>query len=105
MALIDTSFEGLDHVRQKLSEGKFEETILLFSDTLQAFANIEMSLKNLPDKIVKGTLEKMTEKVRKGFDITVFAYESGNLPSTPNYKPHKERLTNSMLFKRSNRYH
>ncbi|MED4461198.1 hypothetical protein [Metabacillus fastidiosus] len=74
--LQETVLEGLEHVQKQISEGKFEDTISLFRDIVQAFFSIESSLKCLPDQILID--EVIIDNIRGSLNIAVNAYESKN---------------------------
>ncbi|WP_404454400.1 hypothetical protein LG329_05560 [Virgibacillus necropolis] len=74
--LLDTVYEGLQHMQQLLKEGKFEETIPLFGDIVYAFSTIENSVSELPDEILSDDSKALTTKVRNALDHVVGSYES-----------------------------
>jgi RNA binding exosome subunit len=76
--LLKTALEGLQHIQTLLSEGKFEDSIFLFENTVQAFSTIENSLKGFPDDILTEDIQTITNNVRNAFEIVVSSYETKN---------------------------
>ncbi|WP_106496600.1 hypothetical protein [Lentibacillus sp. Marseille-P4043] len=73
--LQETVYEGLQHIQALLKEGKFEETIALFSETVQAFSSIEKAVIGLPDDILTEESKSLTTEVRDAFKIVVSSCE------------------------------
>ncbi|MGY0692118.1 hypothetical protein ACW2QC_04900 [Virgibacillus sp. FSP13] len=73
--LQETAYEGLQHIQVLLKEGKFEESIALFSETVQAFSSIEEAVIGLPDEILTEDSKSLTTEVRNAFNIVVSSYE------------------------------
>lgn len=89
--LLGTVIVGLRHVQMLLNEGRFEEAILLFETTVQAFLTIEDSLNSLPDEISKNDVKPLTNKVRNGIKLVVAEYE------TKKYEKVKEILQFTLI--------
>lgn len=105
LELKDTGLEGLEHVKRQISEGKFDETIPLFADLVQAFATIEQSLANLPDKTISTEMNKAAENVRAGLDHVATAFENRDRDKVfavlqfslvPKYKQWMEKLDKTL---------
>lgn len=73
--LLITGYEGLTHIQQLLKEGKFKDTIPLFSDVVHAFSVIENSVDNLPVEMLSDDSKSLTTKVRDALDLVVGSYE------------------------------
>jgi|SRR5699024_2879547 len=74
--LLNTTQEGLEHVQRLLKEGKFENSIPLFSDILLAFSTVESTVICLPEEILLDEAKGCTSKVRKALDFFVGTYEA-----------------------------
>jgi len=75
--LSDTCLEGLEHIKGKLNDGHFEETIQLMNDMVIAFSQIESSIQLIIPQLSSNNMESLTNSLRSAFEHTVFAYEQG----------------------------
>lgn len=75
--LADTLQEGLQHIYQRQATGhRSEETIPLFTDVVEAFADIESALQqSLPSLANIDELTQRTNSLREGMDWMTSAYE------------------------------
>jgi hypothetical protein len=100
--LVDTAFEGLEHVHRQNMEGKFEQTIPLFTDVIEAFTEIEkiLALNGLLDN-PGDALTSSTQSLKDAFDWMTKAYEKRDnvrpleimqLTLLPRYKKWQEGL-------------
>ncbi|TFJ94293.1 hypothetical protein [Lentibacillus salicampi] len=80
-ALLETVDEGLQHMQTLLKHGKYEATISLFEDIVQAFSTIEKSVLNLPEELLTDDIQSLTGKVRNALDSVVDAYEANRYGS------------------------
>ncbi|MUK89034.1 hypothetical protein GMD78_11685 [Ornithinibacillus sp. L9] len=76
--LQETVQEGLEHIQSLLKVGKYEATITLFSDIVQAFATIESTLRVIPKEVVTDDINEMTAKIKETLNIIVSSYEDQN---------------------------
>lgn len=75
--LSDTLQEGLQHIYQRQATGhRAEETIPLFTDVVETFAEIESALQRfLPSLANIEELTQWTNSLREGLDWMTSAYE------------------------------
>src|SRR5690625_3816885 len=76
--LLDTAYEGLQHMQKLFKEGKFEDTIPLFTNIVQAASSIESAIETLPKELLSDDIAVTRAKVIKALDIVVELYESMN---------------------------
>lgn len=76
--LSETIFEGLEHIQKILGEGKFEQTIFLFEDVLEAFSSIERSIEPIIKKVDREALDEQLVSVKNALEIVVSTYEEKN---------------------------
>lgn len=93
--LLDTAYEGLQHMQKLFKEGKFEDTIPLFTNIVQATSSIESAIETLPKELLSDGIAVARAKVIRALDIVVELYESMNFGKIqevlqftliPNYK-------------------
>jgi len=100
--LAETALEGLEHVQRQNMEGKFEQTMPLFTDVIEAFTEIEkiLALNGLLDN-PEDALASSTQSLKDGFDWMTKAYEQRDninpldtmdLTLLPRYKKWQEDL-------------
>jgi len=77
--LSETCLEGLEHIKGKLKEGQFTETIPLMNDSVIAFSQMEKSLQLIFSTLDSNYLESLTHSLQTAFDHTVTVYELGQL--------------------------
>lgn len=80
--LAETCYEGILHIKNKLKNGYFEETIALLKDVTQAFYSIERALEPIRSNLLSNQLEPLTETLYKSINLLVTAYERGNREET-----------------------
>ncbi|MFD1849058.1 hypothetical protein [Oceanobacillus bengalensis] len=74
--LLQTVNEALQHIQNLLKEGKFESTITLFGDVVQAYSAVEGAVDHLPDELLSVENRELTTEVRNAIELIVSAYES-----------------------------
>ncbi|NOU95090.1 hypothetical protein GC093_17940 [Paenibacillus sp. LMG 31456] len=76
--LIVTCSEGIDHISKLIEQGLFEQSIMLFTDVVNAFCEIENALLNmendLPENLVEGLVNMLNDSIRP----VVEAYETSD---------------------------
>ncbi|ABO50929.1 conserved hypothetical protein [Desulforamulus reducens MI-1] len=76
--LAETCHEGIVHIKNKLAEGYFGETLPLMEDVTQAFLSIEGALQPLLPMLLSEQLEPLTEQLSESFYSLVSAYKRDN---------------------------
>jgi hypothetical protein len=73
--LAETALEGLEHVQRQNMEGKFEQTMPLFTDVIEAFTEIEkiLALNGLLDN-PEDALASSTQSLKDGFDLGDYSF-------------------------------
>ena len=76
LELAETGLEGLEHVRDQIGLGNYEQSMSVFIDVVHAFSEIEDVLKSTyqPEQ-GSDDLLSVTDSLRDGFDWMVKAYE------------------------------
>lgn len=97
--LLETAYEGLQHMQKLFKEGKFEESIPLFTNIVEATSSIESSIETLPKELLSDDIAITGAKVIRALNIVVELYESMNYGKIqevlqftliPNYKTWKQ---------------
>ncbi|WP_047984472.1 hypothetical protein [Ornithinibacillus californiensis] len=76
LALLETVIDGLKHNQKLINEGKHDESILLFENTVQAFSTVERSFEGLPENLLTSESKEISIKVKNAIELVVDAYES-----------------------------
>ncbi|TVY09338.1 hypothetical protein [Paenibacillus cremeus] len=69
--------EALDHIKVRLSEGFFEETIGLMNDFINGVCKIEMSMSDFLPQLSLIEIEVKMMQLRTAMEKVVSAYEQG----------------------------
>lgn len=69
-----TGFEGLEYVKSQIGFGKYEQSMLVFTDVIHAFTEIEDVLNTYQGE-QDSDLLSATSSLRDGFDWMVKTYE------------------------------
>ncbi|MBP1931459.1 hypothetical protein [Ammoniphilus resinae] len=72
-----TCLEGLEHIKVKLNEGRFEETIQLMNDVVTAFSKMESSIQPIFHTLPSNEIQPLTHSLINAFENAVTAYEQG----------------------------
>jgi RNA binding exosome subunit len=75
--LSETVDGGLEHIKRRINEGYFEDTIQLFTDVVEAFSHIEKSIQPLLPHLPQNNLDSLTISLHESFEYAVSAYEKG----------------------------
>ncbi len=76
LELAETGLEGLEHVRDQIGLGNYEQSMSVFTDVVHAFSEIEGVLRSTyPPEQGSDDLLSATDSLRDGFDWMVKAYE------------------------------
>jgi len=73
--LTETMEEGMEHIKEKLQEGKPEKAIKMLLDTTTAFTHIEEALEPMLPELPENSIEEKTDKLRSALAIMVSEYE------------------------------
>jgi hypothetical protein len=73
--LSESCVEALEHIKLRINEGAFEETIRLMDDLMNAIHQIEVSMYGYLDKLPKNDIEERTIQLRNAMELVVSAYE------------------------------
>ncbi|OLO38106.1 hypothetical protein BTR23_11970 [Alkalihalophilus pseudofirmus] len=76
LELSETILEGLEHVQKLLSEGNYEQSILLMEEVLVAYTTIERSIKPVNQEFDNETIGHLQNGLKKTIELVVNAYES-----------------------------
>ena len=105
LELAETGLEGLEHVRDQIGLGNYEQAMSVFTDVIHSFSEIENVLNAYQTQESDADLATATESLRDGFNWMVKAYESQEQGGTlgimqltliPRYKSWQEELENSL---------
>lgn len=72
-----TVLEGLEHIKNRINEGYYEDTIQLFTNVVEAFSKMEQSVLSLLPHLPSNHLERLTQTLGESLDYTVSLYEKG----------------------------
>ena len=101
LELAETGLEGLEHVRDQIGLGNYEQAMSVFTDVLHSFSEIENVLNTNQLEESYADLATATESLRDGLNWMVKAYESQEQGGTleimqltliPRYKSWQEEL-------------
>ncbi|WP_099159839.1 hypothetical protein [Virgibacillus ndiopensis] len=96
-----TVYEGLQHMQTLLNDGKFEDTIPLFNNIVEAFSVVENSVVTLPKEVFSNETQSLTTKVKDALNLVVSSFELKNFGKIqeilqftliPSYKKWMEEL-------------
>lgn len=73
--LAATMQEGIEHIRTRFAEGRFEEMLHLLQDVTQAFISIQQALHMGSDEITWKCFTDHEERIESGLAQLVLAYE------------------------------
>jgi hypothetical protein len=76
--LSESCLGAIDHIKARLNEGAFEDTIRLMDDLVNGFYQIERSLQGFISKLPSNQIEGLTNRVRSAMEHTISAYEQGD---------------------------
>lgn len=74
--LSDTTMEGLEHIYSRTMGGRFEETIILYTDVASSFYEMQMALAVSLPGYEESDLRRMSDAVVEGMKLVLSAYES-----------------------------
>ncbi len=77
--LSNTMQEGMQYIAQRIEGERFNETLFLFEDVLEAFASIQTSVGLLVELEKQGELEDSSRILRESMERLARAYEEGSL--------------------------
>ncbi|WP_077214806.1 hypothetical protein [Bacillus dakarensis] len=101
LELSETILEGLQHIQKLLSEGKSEQTIFLFEDTLLAYETISKAINLAVTELNNESISAKQAEFSQAADLVVTAYEEKNYAKVqeilqftlvPQFKKLKEEL-------------
>lgn len=69
--------EALEHIKVRINDGAFEDTVRLMDDLVNAVYQIEKSMQGYLDQLPANGIEDKTIQLRNALDHTVSAYEQG----------------------------
>jgi hypothetical protein len=99
--LLKTMEEGMDYVKAKLGEFNIEGTVMVLTDLITAFTEVEKSISPMIEKLSKNNIMEKSDKLRRAFDTMVRefettkgqkAYEIMQFTLEPTFKNWKEDL-------------
>ncbi len=105
LELAATGLEGLEYVKEQNGQGNYEQAMLVFTDVIHSFSEIENVLNTNQPEQGCADLVTDTELLRDGFNWMVRAYESQEQGGTlgimqltliPRYKSWQEELEKSL---------
>jgi hypothetical protein len=105
LELSESCQEALEHIKARLNEGNFEETMRLMDDLVNGFYQIEKSVQAFSSSLPSNQMENTTNQVRKAMEHVVSAYEQGERGKVleiiqfnllPNYKKWKTELETTL---------
>jgi hypothetical protein len=73
--LVATMQDGIEYIRARFTEGKFEEMLPLFQDFTQAFISIQQALQMGMEETYARRLADHTGRIQSGLSELVTAYE------------------------------
>jgi hypothetical protein len=76
--LSDSCLGALEHIKVRLNEGAFEDTVRLMDDFVNGFYQIEKSMQGFISELSSNQLEETTNQLRSAMEHVVSAYEQGN---------------------------
>ncbi|WP_078429896.1 hypothetical protein [Alkalihalobacterium alkalinitrilicum] len=76
LELSETILEGLEHIQKLLSEGNYEQSILLMEDVLVAYTTIGRSIEPVKHEFDNETIGHLQNGLKKTIELVVNAYES-----------------------------
>ncbi|QGU00402.1 hypothetical protein SYNTR_1808 [Candidatus Syntrophocurvum alkaliphilum] len=76
LELLETMDSGLEQVKLKTEEGKFEETLMMFNDLVVGYSSIESAMQPMLEKLPENNLENKSQKMRDSVDQMVATYEN-----------------------------
>ncbi len=75
--LSETGLEGLEHMKQQIEEGYFEQSLPLFTDVISAYLEIEKSLSLFSDELSPNQLAATGQQLSASIETVVAAFEKG----------------------------
>ncbi len=76
LELAETGLEGLEHVRDQIGLGNYEQSMSVFTDVVHTFSEIEGVLRSTyQSEQDSDDLLSVTDSLKDGFDWMVKAYE------------------------------
>jgi hypothetical protein len=108
--LSESCLVAIDHIKARLNEGAFEDTIRLMDDLVNGFYQIERSLQGFISKLPLNQIEGLTNRVRSAMEHTISAYEQGDggkvleiiqfnlLPSLKSWKAELDQVLSPYLI-------
>lgn len=74
--LSDTCLEAIEYIQASLTKGYFESTIPLLMDLVQGFYQMDLSWRNIGDRLIPSDIEEVSDRVCQAFDLVVTSYEN-----------------------------
>ncbi|KYH30066.1 hypothetical protein [Clostridium colicanis] len=101
--LLETMEEGVDYVKVKLGELNIEGTVIILTDLITAFIEIEKNILSMMIELPENKIKEKTEQLRTAFDTMVKEYETSKgqrayeiiqFTLEPSFKQWKDELEN-----------
>ncbi|WP_017726259.1 hypothetical protein [Halalkalibacterium ligniniphilum] len=73
--LVETMEEGVGYIHTQLNEGRFEQSVLLFEDVLNAYAIVEQSTSSVLAKMEEQSVLLQLEKGKQALERILSTYE------------------------------
>ncbi|TCQ02722.1 hypothetical protein [Serpentinicella alkaliphila] len=77
LPLLFTIEEGLIHVKQQISELRYEEALGLLQDSMLGIASIEQSIAPMKEKVPMGNISLLTSELKNNIINVLVNYEKG----------------------------
>ncbi len=74
--LSETTLEGLEHIYNLTMDGRFEETVVLYTDVATSFHEMQMALAVHLPEYEGSEMRKMADDVIAGMKLVLAAYEN-----------------------------
>ncbi|TVY08426.1 hypothetical protein [Paenibacillus cremeus] len=78
LELSESCVEALEHIKLRINEGVFEDTMRLMEDLVNAVYQIETSMQSFLDQLPLNGIEDKPTQLRSALEHVVSAYEQGN---------------------------
>ncbi len=73
--LSETNLEGLKHIQSMAMDGRFEETVTLYTDVANAMCEIQSALEAVYPDYEQSDLKNASERVVESMKLVLAAYE------------------------------
>lgn len=104
--LAETGLEGLKQIELDLKEGKYEQSVTLLQDTINAFYSIEKAIKPMTPNLLPNELTPLSQQLTESYQLIISAYEQRAYTKAqeimqynllPSYKKWHAELDSSLL--------